>query len=260
MTKGMNLSKEQLASRKIMTLIQKDDYPIGARLPSERLLAEIVDASRNTLRSAMRQLQALGVVEIRSGSGSYILRKEIPPLFSFGAAATPVRQTIADLMEARYLIEPAVAAQAAAQASGADVEKLEARLTAIGRASINKRYDLLMEEERFFRKRLALSTGNPQLAAIEEHLTLGCPEWASLHSSLSENDKATLFADYVDIFNAVKNKQPDQAHLVLQRHVLRLCRFLSEYQNMALSATIVKALDRSVTEPNDEGSGLSRRS
>ena len=259
MTNGKNLSKEQLASRKIMNLIQKDDYPVGARLPSERQLAEIVDASRNTLRSAMRQLQALGVVEIRSGSGSYILRKEIPSLCSLDVAETPGGQTLADVIEARYLIEPTMAAQAAAKASEADIEKLEACLTAIGRASINKRDDRLIEEERIFRKSLAMSTGNPQLAAIEGHLTLECPEWASLHSGLSENDKATLFADYVDIFNAVKNKQPDQAHLVLQRHVLRLCRFLSEYRNMAMSATIVKALEHTATEPNHEGTGSGRR-
>ncbi len=259
MTKDRNLSKEQLATRKLMTLIQTDDYPLGARLPSERQLAEIVDASRNTLRSALRQLQALGVVDIRSGSGNYILRKEIPPVFPFDMATAPSRQTIADVMEARYLIEPVIGVQAAAQSSEAEVDKLETCLTAMGRACINNLHDHFVEEERRFRKVLASSTGNHLFIAIQNHFTVEYPEWTSLLSRVNENDKAILFADYVDIFNAVKNKQPGRVYQVIQCHVLRLCRFLSDRQNIAMPATIMRALNSSSTECHDEETRIRRK-
>jgi GntR family transcriptional repressor for pyruvate dehydrogenase complex len=259
MTKDRNLNKEQLATRKLMTLIQTADYPVGARLPSERQLSEIVDASRNTLRSALRQLQALGVVDIRSGSGSYILRKVIPPAFPFDKATAPSRQTIADVMEARYVIEPVIGAQAAAQASEAELDKLETCLTAMGRACINNLHDRFIEEERHFREVLASSTGNPLFIAIQNHFTVESPEWTLMLSGVNENDKAILFADYVDIFNAVKNKQPGQVYQVIQCHVLRLCRFLSDRQHIAMPATIMNALHSSSTECHDEEARIRRK-
>jgi GntR family transcriptional regulator len=50
----------------------------GARLPNEQGLGETYSASRNTVREAIRWLINRGLVEARSGQGTYV-REKIPP-------------------------------------------------------------------------------------------------------------------------------------------------------------------------------------
>ena len=56
---------------------------VGQRLPSERALAKQFGVSRMTLRRAMQLLEGKGLVETRSGSGTFVIRtgaNVAPPL------------------------------------------------------------------------------------------------------------------------------------------------------------------------------------
>jgi DNA-binding GntR family transcriptional regulator len=53
--------------------IATDAYPVGTVLPSENTLAEEFDASRHTVRAALRQLQDLGLIARRRGSGTVVI-------------------------------------------------------------------------------------------------------------------------------------------------------------------------------------------
>ena len=50
----------------------------GDRLPTERQLMETLAVGRSTVREVIRKLQALGVVESRKGSGTYLLGRPRP--------------------------------------------------------------------------------------------------------------------------------------------------------------------------------------
>jgi DNA-binding FadR family transcriptional regulator len=56
----------------IESLITNGMLEMGARLPSERELAEQFRVSRVVVREALRDLQARGIVEVRQGSGAYV--------------------------------------------------------------------------------------------------------------------------------------------------------------------------------------------
>ena len=59
----------------IRNLIIREELAEGARLPGERELAERFGASRPTVSQALRSLSLMGLVEIRHGSGSYVVRR-----------------------------------------------------------------------------------------------------------------------------------------------------------------------------------------
>ncbi len=86
----------------------------GGRLPPERDLARHLGVGRTTLREAMRSLEFLGVVETRSGEGTF-LRAAEPLTILPGALGSATQQ--AALLEARLLVEPEVAALAAQRAT-----------------------------------------------------------------------------------------------------------------------------------------------
>ncbi len=245
------LSKEQLASQKILEIIQDDTLPIGTRLPSERRLAQKIDMSRNTLRSAMRLLSAHGIVDIRSGSGNYILRKEIPSTLTSPVHDTNYEASAGEVLEARYIVEPVIGAHAATAATHEDIDGLEACLMRMSRASIDNLHDRMIIEDKHFRKLLAQSTGNRLIAALHECIA-GRNSGTILGSRLLENEKASLFAGYVGIFNAVQNRNPEQTYTGIQHHVLCQCRLMAERNGIEMPVTITEALRRLDRKPDDE--------
>ena len=62
-----------LVAERIKELILNGTYPPGSRLPGERELAEQFEVSRVTIREAEIALQALGYLDIKTGSGVYVL-------------------------------------------------------------------------------------------------------------------------------------------------------------------------------------------
>jgi GntR family transcriptional repressor for pyruvate dehydrogenase complex len=90
----------------------------GERIPTERELASALDVSRNTVRQAIRNLAAEGIIETTHGrgGGSRVLQAAAS-LKSRGSIANNFREIIATHMEYRRLIEPAVARLAAERGS-----------------------------------------------------------------------------------------------------------------------------------------------
>ena len=58
---------------RIESLIDSGQYPAGSRLPPERELAENFEVSRPTIREAIIALEVLEQVEVKTGSGVYVL-------------------------------------------------------------------------------------------------------------------------------------------------------------------------------------------
>lgn len=66
--------KEQ-AKRQLLALIEDGKLRPGDRLPPERELSERLGVSRGTVREAVQFLQALGVLEVRHGSGTVVTQQ-----------------------------------------------------------------------------------------------------------------------------------------------------------------------------------------
>ncbi|MGY9062347.1 MAG: FadR/GntR family transcriptional regulator [Rhodospirillales bacterium] len=66
----------QKIARHLKQRIQAEGWSTGDRLPSERVLATDFGVSRTSLREALLALEIAGIVEIRVGSGVFILPHE----------------------------------------------------------------------------------------------------------------------------------------------------------------------------------------
>lgn len=58
--------------------VARGEYPPGARLPSEPQLMQDYQVSFTTVRAAMRLLRVLGLVEIKPGQGTFVVRRRMP--------------------------------------------------------------------------------------------------------------------------------------------------------------------------------------
>jgi GntR family transcriptional repressor for pyruvate dehydrogenase complex len=154
-------------SERLRAMITSGELEPGARLPSERALAARFKVARGSLRTALRSLEGIGVVEARHGSGTYVASG--PPRLpsgSLGLLAAVHRVDAHALYEARAVLEVAVAGLAAQHATGEQLSALRRELEQM-QASIDDpaaywRHDVA------FHKRLGEASGNPILASLTE--------------------------------------------------------------------------------------------
>lgn len=112
------------AVQQIVDAIRAGDLQLGDRLPSERLLAETMGISRPTLREAVRVLREAGVLQSREGV-VVVIAERVP--HEVLAQRSELRMgEVAQVLEARRLLEPRVAQLAGLYATDEDLAELEA--------------------------------------------------------------------------------------------------------------------------------------
>ena len=100
--------------------IQAGEWQVGERLPAERDLAKQLGVSRPSVREALIALEVEGYVEVRTGSGVYVLQGAgYKP--SGKAAAVPAEWGPLELIRARRVLEGEIAAIAAQAARRRDI-------------------------------------------------------------------------------------------------------------------------------------------
>ena len=68
----------QQIAQQLRQLIAGGEFPPGSRLPAERELASQLGVSRPSVREALIALEVEGWVEVRTGSGVYVLTRTAP--------------------------------------------------------------------------------------------------------------------------------------------------------------------------------------
>src|SRR5690349_24329147 len=141
----------------------------GERLPSERDLAQRLEVGRASVREAIAALQVQGVIETRPGSGSFVAADPTSRLPA--PAGLPHDASPSDLLEARLLIEPAIARLAAERGRPDEqCERLLAAMEAAADAADPDSRSGWNRSDRLFHQRIAALTGNPVLAGIAGHV------------------------------------------------------------------------------------------
>src|SRR5947207_4255369 len=148
----------------IAALIDGGEYKPRERLPPERDLARQLGVSRPSVREALIALEVEGMVEVRIGSGIYVLRGTGTPAANGpDAAAGPF-----ELLRARYVIESECAALAAKSAKKAHLQAIEEALAEMDRDLSDGHQPL--PADRLFHLRIAEATGNGALVAVVKML------------------------------------------------------------------------------------------
>jgi GntR family transcriptional repressor for pyruvate dehydrogenase complex len=104
-------------AEQLRALIRAGEYPVGSRLPPERDLAAQLKVSRPSVREALIALEVEGLVEVRMGSGIWVIAPEPAPSAAYiDGVLSPF-----EIIRARQLIECELAALAAARGQPAAI-------------------------------------------------------------------------------------------------------------------------------------------
>jgi len=221
----------QQVAQQVADLIQSGELPPGERLPAERELAKRLGVSRPTIREAMIALEIAGLVEVRTGTGVFV-RDTTPTAIDAGQVPFDVGPSPFDVLGARLLIEPEIAALAAL---AADDARLASVANCIKRLREAPDHDQSLAADQEFHASLARATGNGVLVSIVEELwaSMSSPVYEVLASKtgLPDTDSMTI-ADHEDILGCVAARQPDEAREAMRRHLKHVEEILSTYEEI----------------------------
>ena len=211
----------QIAAQ-LRTLISQGELAVGSRLPAERDLAKQLGVSRPSVREALIALEVEGWVEVRTGSGIYVLDRSSQA--SHAAARQP---QIADdewgpleLIRARRVVEGETAALAAAEAKAPHIAAMTRALaqmqTDAGRGV------LPLEGDRAFHTAIVEACGNVVLIETVQRF------WDSRRGPLFErltgyfetfDSWRTAIAEHEAILLAIRSRDPAAARLAMHQHM-----------------------------------------
>ena len=168
-------------ARQIRRTIQSGDYRRGDRLPPIVEMAKRFDVGQPSVREALKKLEAMGVVQIRHGSGVFVTRsEEVLVLASPDYAGTVTRKLLLDLIRARIPIEIQSVADCVRHATSEQVRELERVLASAGQHLADD--DMLNSVNMEFHGRIAEASENSVTAQL----------LAVLHALFTEEQRLIL--------------------------------------------------------------------
>jgi DNA-binding FadR family transcriptional regulator len=208
----------------IAALIERGEYRVGQRLPPERDLATQLGVSRPSVREALIALEVEGYVEVRVGSGVYVLDR------GAGAAPEPLPADSGpfELIKARWLIEAECAALAAKAASKAQIRAMEDALDQMDEDS--RKGTVPLASDRLFHLRIAEASGNSALALVVK--TLWDQRTGPLFRRLEHHFDTpalwrTAIREHREIVAAIARRDPGAARASMRRHMNQAARRFS---------------------------------
>jgi GntR family transcriptional repressor for pyruvate dehydrogenase complex len=153
-------------TQQVMSFLQdriaSGDWKVGEKIPSENELNRELGVSRNSIRLALRQFIALGVLESKHGKGTYLVRSDLDYLNHPNTHLTPEDCTdLVKVVEFRLIVEPEAAALATRHADSGTFDRMRRHVEHL-KASVDS-LDRYIRHDVAFHVEIGRASANPLL-------------------------------------------------------------------------------------------------
>jgi len=226
-------SETQLTNR-LVDYLRSENVHLGDRLPAERKLAELLKTSRNTLRNALKMMQARGILTVKPNSGYYLAARP-----EADAIASPVNRNetlpwISDQLEALILFEPTAVAMAAERMTNDELKSLELCLVNLSKAILENNTQMIVGYHRDFHEIIASGTHNRSISKMLERLVLTYELISDVMHRIEQERRDRLFALHVNLFKAISRRDKTKARNESREMIRYITVLLNEFENVAL--------------------------
>lgn len=219
-----SVGKSQLLSHAVVEAIEgsiRSGHLVpGMKLSSELELCEQFGVSRTVLREALRVLTGRGLVRIEKGRGIFVSR------LSSETVTTPMEMYLLqhigasqslDIIRARQLIEPPIAAEAAIHHSPADAERLRQNLRDIKNCGAGS--EALAALDLAFHRHIAEASGNSVVPLLIEPIHALMPQVKSSVHKVVEDARYSAIVWHERILDAILKRDADGARSCMEQHL-----------------------------------------
>lgn len=201
--------------------LQSGKFAIGDKMPAERDLAVRMKVSRPVVREAMLALEVLGLIEVRLGAGTFVIRlpgESDEPRFS----VSPF-----ELLEARLVFEGEAAALAAIHITDEEIARLEQLVAAIREQ--NEEHIAEENADMAFHMAIARATRNAAVEKTVEDLWLqrwNSPECELLLEQARIANVLPVVDEHTAIVEALRSRDPKAARTAMRGHLEAVIKHL----------------------------------
>ena len=202
----------------LKSFIAEGAYGPGDRLPPERKLIDDLCMSRGVLRRALDVLEREGLIWRHVGKGTFVSSpvdaRHSAEIGRIGRQLTPIK-----MMRARSSIEPAIAREAALNASSEKVAELHRIKERAVQAASWAEYEA--EDDRFHRQ-IADACDNILLLSLFDRLNQvrRAVAWeAVVRATRRPPSDHSSFAEHEAIAAAIEARDPETAQRAMRRHI-----------------------------------------
>ncbi len=216
-----NRTKKDILADKLTDMILTGLLRDGDELPSERELAQLFGVSRETVRGALSQLTAYGLISVSHGSKTRIRADEgaltrFRSAHSEGATREMNRFDVDSVFESRIVVEAAIARRAAINIDAKGIDGLERLLEAQSRLFDSPVHFQLSDQN--FHKLISEYAGNEILLRYAEELYaygLNIRRQVMVEEGAIERS----YHEHVHIVEALKRGDPDASERAMLAHL-----------------------------------------
>ena len=217
-----NKTKKDVLADKLVDMLLTGLLREGDVLPSERELAQLFEVSRETVRGALAQLTAFGLISVSHGSKTRICADE-RALARFGetreggSKAGEIENFDVDcVFESRIVVEAAIARRAALRIDAEGIQKLERMLEAQSKLFDSPVYFQLSDQS--FHKLISEYANNALLLRYAQELYdygLNIRRQVMIEEGAIERS----YREHVHIVDALRRNDPDAAERAMLAHL-----------------------------------------
>ncbi|KMO86584.1 transcriptional regulator [Megasphaera cerevisiae DSM 20462] len=203
----------------IMAMITAKRFTEGDKLPNENAFARELNVSRNTLREAIRILNAYGFLEIQRGKGTFITAAASASGRYFETELDPLeyaKVSLKDLYELRLILEPEAAYLAALRGTDGDIRQI-AKLGKRIEKQIRTHEDRTAEEHAFHAA-IARATHNTCMTKLLPNLHEAILKGVLLSTVYDQVVKETLYDHYM-ITDFLEQRDAEGARDAMRIHI-----------------------------------------
>jgi GntR family transcriptional repressor for pyruvate dehydrogenase complex len=202
----------------IRELIARGELKPGQKLPSEREMSESMGVSRASVREALTAMEAIGILDIRPGEGTFVketssLETFKPLAFVLAVEKNPGQQ----MMEVRRVLESESAALAALRADEEHLIKIRHildQMKSAGNTQLGVEYDLK------FHFAIAEATQNSILLRIMNTVAdLMHHTFRLDREKLLSRNSHQIYSEHEAIYQAIKERTPQIAREKMIEHI-----------------------------------------
>jgi len=207
----------QKVVKQVQDIIRDGLLRPGDMLPPERELAEQLHVSRGSVREAILALESMGLVEPRHGEGTIVRDLSAAPLVNqLSVMLMQKRALVGELLEFRLMVEPTLAARAAANATEEEIAHLEEILSR-QKAKVDHG-ELAIEEDSKFHYAIAQAARNSVVLKVLDVFMDYLRESRELSLQVEGRPQRSLNS-HRRILNAIARKNPAAAEKAMRRHI-----------------------------------------
>ncbi len=192
----------------------------GEKLPSESSLAAMFDVSKTAIREAMSVLHINGIVETRSGSGTFLKEVQNGILDNIIQGLIN-KDELVEILEFRRGLEVEASALAAMKATTKDLEVIETAHNSL--IEVNKSGLMGVHEDFLFHYSIVLASHNSLYINVFDSLASKIKEEiriSKMQSAKISGRYSVIHKEHTDIFEAIKNENFEKASFAMRQHLV----------------------------------------